>query len=289
MKMKNILSILALLSIMSINAQDRFAKVKIESTEVSENTFMLTGSGGNIMIALDDDRVVMIDSQFAPLSEKIKEAISEITDLPISYLINTHHHGDHTGGNGNFNNEETVIISHVNAQKRLLDSDKSKDFIPEMTLEEELELELPNQTCLLIHVHEAHTDGDTFIYFIEENVVHMGDVFFNARYPYIDLKSGGSIEGYITAQERVLETINEKTKIIPGHGTLASYEDLINNVKMLKDITERVKEQINKGTSKKDIIAMESITNVYDKKGYGDGFIKAARFRTTIYESLTGK
>ncbi len=284
--MKNILSLLAFLVTITACAQDRFAKVQIESTEVSENTFMLTGSGGNIMIAIDKEKVVMIDDQFAPLSDKIKDAIGEITEYPIAYLINTHHHGDHTGGNGNFNSKETTIVAHVNVKERLIAEGKEENFIPEMTLEEELELQLPTQTCLLIHVHNAHTDGDTFIYFIEENVVHMGDVFFNARYPYIDLKSGGSIDGYIIAQQRVIETINKDTKIIPGHGTLASYEDLVNNIEMLTDIKGKIEYLIRTGVSKEDIIKDETITAVYDEQGFGSGFINSERFRTTIYESL---
>lgn len=271
---------------MTASAQDRFAKVQIETTKVTENTYMLTGSGGNIMVAVDKETVVMIDDQFAPLSEKIKDAINAITEFPIVYLINTHHHGDHTGGNANFNSEETTIIAHLNVKERLIAEGKSKKFIPEMTLEEELELQLPTQTCLLIHVHNAHTDGDTFIYFTEENVVHMGDVFFNAKYPYIDLKSGGSIQGYIKAQQRVLETINEETQIIPGHGTLATYEDLRNNIEMLTNISGTVLNKIQKGVSKEDIIADPSITESYDAKGYGDGFINAERFRTMVYESL---
>ncbi|GAK90872.1 cyclase [Nonlabens ulvanivorans] len=286
--MKNLLSVFALLSILNAGAQDRFAKVQITSTEVSENTFMLTGSGGNIMLAIDNDKVVMIDDQFAPLSDKIKDAIAGITDYPITYLINTHHHGDHTGGNGNFNSKETTLVAHVNVKERLIAEGKEENFIPEMTLEEELELQLPTQTCLLIHVHNAHTDGDTFIFFIEENVVHMGDVFFNAKYPYIDLKSGGSIDGYIAAQERVLSTINEETRIIPGHGKLASYEDLRNNIEMLVDIKKNIASKIKKGVSKEDIIADTTITATYDAKGYGDGFINAERFRTTVYESITG-
>ncbi|WP_405350080.1 MBL fold metallo-hydrolase [Nonlabens sp. Asnod3-H03] len=286
--MKNLLSVFALLSILNAGAQDRFAKVQITSTEVSENTFMLTGAGGNIMIAIDKEKVVMIDDQFAPLSDKIKDAIKGITEYPITYLINTHHHGDHTGGNGNFNSKETTIVAHVNVKKRLIAEGKEENFIPEMTLEEELELQLPTQTCLLIHVHNAHTDGDTFIFFVQENVVHMGDVFFNAKYPYIDLKSGGSIDGYIAAQERVLSTINEETKIIPGHGTLASYEDLRDNIEMLVDIKENIASKIKKGVSKEDIIADTTITAAYDAKAYGDGFIDAERFRTTVYESITG-
>lgn len=267
-------------------SQDRFANVEITTQKVTENISMLTGRGGNIMIALDEGEVVMIDSQFAPLSEKIKSAIKELTEDSITYLINTHHHGDHTGGNKNFNSKETTIVGHVNVLERLKNDKKDENSLPELTLEEELELKLPSQNCLLIHVHNAHTDGDTFIYFIEENVVHMGDVFFNKRYPYIDLKSSGSIDGYIKAQQRVISTINPDTQIIPGHGPLGTYEDLVLHNQMLVQITDTIKEKISSGNSRDSIIKDSSITAAYDEQGYGDGFINGERLRTTIYDSL---
>lgn len=284
--MKKTITLLVALVALSAGAQDRFAKVQIEAEKITEQIYMLTGSGGNIMIAMDESEVVMIDSQFAPLSDKIKAAIKRITSQPITYLINTHHHGDHTGGNENFNTEETTIIAHQNVLSRLKAEKKNDGFIPELTLEEELELKLPSQTCMLIHVHNAHTDGDTFIYFIEENVVHMGDVFFNKRYPYIDLRSGGSINGYIIAQQRVLETINTDTSIIPGHGPLGTYSDLDAHVKMLEDIRNKIQQEIDAGADKDEIVKNRTITATYDELGYGEGFINGERLRTTIYDSL---
>ncbi len=284
--MKNSITIFTVLIGLSGYGQDRFSKVQIEPQKVTEKIHMLTGSGGNILIAIDEEEVVMIDSQFAPLSDKIKTTIKGITASPITYLINTHHHGDHTGGNENFNTKETTVVAHKNVRDRLKSENKDEGYIPELTLEEELELKLPSQTCMLIHVHNAHTDGDTFIYFVEENVVHMGDVFFNKRYPYIDLKSGGSINGYIKAQQRVLSTINTDTQIIPGHGPLGTYDDLVAHVEMLETISQEIQSQINAGVPKASIINETSITARYDELGYGEGFINGERLRTMIYDSL---
>lgn len=248
---------------------------------------MLQGSGGNIMIAVSEDKVLMIDSQYAPLSEKIKDAIGTITTLPISYLINTHHHGDHTGGNEKFNSENTTIIGHSNVKKRLLAEDKSQGFIPEKTLEEQLELQLPNEKVLIIHVHNAHTDGDSFIYMIEDNVVHMGDVFFNGKYPFIDLQAGGSIDGYIKAQQQILAYINEDTQIIPGHGELATYSDLKNSIAMLQYLRNAITDAIQDGSTKEDIIKDQDLTSKYDKLDYGTGFISSEKIKEIIYDDLT--
>jgi len=287
--MKNLITVLIAFITLTACAQDRFANVEIETEKVTDHIYMLTGRGGNIMIAMDEKDVVMIDSQFAPLSEKINAAIKDITDNAITYLINTHHHGDHTGGNANFNSDATTVVAHENVLARLKAEDKSEAYIPELTLEDELRLKLPSQTCMLIHVHNAHTDGDTFIYFVEENVVHMGDVFFNKRYPYIDLTSGGSIDGYINAQKRVISTINEETSIIPGHGPLGTYDDLVAHVAMLEDIKNKIATKIADGVDKEKIINDTTITSNYDKLGYGDGFINGEKIRTTIYNSLVSK
>lgn len=277
--------VLSLTSFLS-TAQDRFEDVEITTTQLTDRVFMLQGAGGNILIQLSEDQVVMIDSQFAPLSDKIKEAISTITDLPITFLINTHHHGDHTGGNENFNNEKATVIAHKNVFVRLEKEGKKEGFLPEKVIEENFELSLPDDNNLIIHVHNAHTDGDSFVYLTESNVVHMGDVFFNGRYPYIDIESGGSITGYINAQAKVLSTINEETKIVPGHGALGTYEDLTNYIPMLEDLKNQIEKALSDGKSREEVKKDERITKAYDKDGFGKGFINSEKIRTTIYDSL---
>lgn len=267
-------------------AQNRFEDVEIKTTKLTDRVFMLEGAGGNILIQVSEDQVIMIDSQFTPLSDKIKKEISTITNLPLTVLINTHHHGDHTGGNEKFNNENVTIIAHKNVYSRLKESGQNESFLPEKIIEEDYELSLPDENNLIIHVHNAHTDGDSFIYLTESNVVHMGDVFFNGRYPYIDIASGGSITGYIDAQKKVLSLINEKTKIVPGHGPLATYEDLATYIPMLEDLKNKIQNAIQRGKTRKQVETDERITKIYDENNFGKGFINAAKIRTTIYDSL---
>lgn len=262
-------------------------EVTIIKTEVADSIFMLEGRGGNIMIAMTSKELFMVDSQFAPLSDKLKETIATISNMPITYLINTHHHGDHTGGNENFNADETTIVAQANVLKRLTESGKATGFLPEITLEEKLKLNVPEDPdIMIVHVHNAHTDGDSFVYFTDKNVVHMGDVFFKDRYPFIDLNSGGSIDGYIAAQQLILQTINEDTQIIPGHGKLAHMDDLKASIRMLKDLRNAISLAISKGQTKDQVVASSSITQRYEDLGYGDGFINSKRIKTTIYDSL---
>jgi len=279
--------LVAVCGISIATAQIDPATVTITKTEVVEDVYMLEGRGGNIMIAVADDETLMVDSQFAPLSDKLKEAIASISTNPISYLINTHHHGDHTGGNENFNTGETTVIAQANVLKRLKESNKATGYLPELTLDEEIKLKLSNEkNIMVIHVHNAHTDGDSFVYFMDKNVVHMGDVFFNGKYPFIDLNSGGSIDGYIAAQQLILKTINEDTKIIPGHGKLGTVDDLKSSINMLKDLRNAISLAMSRNQTKDQVVANTKITERYDDLNYGDGFINSERIKATIYDSL---
>jgi glyoxylase-like metal-dependent hydrolase (beta-lactamase superfamily II) len=202
-------------------------------------------------------------------------------------LINTHHHGDHTGGNENFNGGETTLIAQANVLKRLTAENKATGYLPEITLDEEIKLSLPeDDNIMVIHVHNAHTDGDSFIYLVDKNVVHLGDVFFKEAYPYIDLNSGGSIDGYIAAQELILATINEQTKIIPGHGKLGTVEDLKLSINMLKDLRAAISLAMSRDETREQIVANTTITKRYDDLGYGDGFVNSKKIKETIYNSL---
>jgi cyclase len=284
--MKKLLFALTLISVLFSNAQNRFDNVKIITHEVNQNVYMLEGAGGNILLQVGESEVVMIDSQYAPLSDKLKKEIARITDKPLTYLINTHHHGDHTGGNENFNTDQVTIIAHANVMKRLTESEKSKGFLPEKIMEEEYVLSLVDENNLIIHVHNAHTDGDSFVYLTKNNVVHTGDVFFNGSYPFIDLNSGGSITGYINAQKQILTTINEKTKIVPGHGAIASYSDLTDYIPMLVNLKTQIQKEISDGKTREQVENNNSITKKYDAEGFGDGYISPEKIRTMIYDSL---
>jgi len=226
--MKSLCTICLVLALTSSLFAQRFAGVEIKTTQVSEQIYMLEGAGGNIAVFTGEDGILMIDAQFA--------AIREISDHPITYLVNTHHHGDHVGGNENYNIEGATIIAQHNVRKRMAAPQTKRDgspaedkpiaALPTITFSEGLNVHINGEAVQVTHIHNAHTDGDSFIYFPEANVLHMGDCLFNERFPYIDMKSGGTIKGYLQAVEKALSIVNDDTKIIPGHGNLASVQDL---------------------------------------------------------------
>lgn len=294
--MRNILSLLLLTTLWTAHAQDEEVNITIDT--LTQNTYMLTGRGGNIGIYLGQENVFMIDDQFAPLSNKIRAAIGTLTNKPITYLVNTHMHGDHTGGNINFNTENTVLVAQDNARKRLVVNGKEKvssnemnqqDFeksLPEITFSEDLTFHDGDETVMLFHVHNAHTDGDTMIYFVNENVLHMGDTYFSDRYPYIDLNSGGSITGYINAHKQALMVIDSETKIIPGHGRPSNKAALEKYVKVLEHIKKVIEDEITAGKSLDEVKANKSLTSEYDAT-FGTGFINPERIKEIVYLSLT--
>jgi len=252
---------------------------------------MLTGQGGNIGVFKNEKGLFIIDDQFARLSEKILTQLKTISDQPVTMVINTHFHGDHTGGNENMAKQGATVFAQKNVRSRMQSKQKEKGTIikkslPVITFDQGLQLYFEKESIHAFHVHNAHTDGDALIYFSKGNVLHMGDTFFNGRYPYIDLSSGGSIKGYIKASEKALLIANDDTKIIPGHGPLATKKDLANFSKMLKEITETIQKEITTGKSEEDIIKNEALTKIYDDQGYGNGFINSERIRKTIYQSL---
>ncbi|MFP2995784.1 MBL fold metallo-hydrolase [Spongiivirga sp. MCCC 1A20706] len=295
--MKFLISFLALaLSFSILNAQQK--EVIITTEKLSDNTYVLFGRGGNIGIQTGEDGVFMIDDQFANITPKILEAIRKLSDKPIRFLQNTHHHGDHTGGNENIAKQGAVIVAHENVRKRMANNTKNRDgspreviksALPVITFKEDVTFHFNDEDIIVFHVHNAHTDGDAIVYLTGSNVLHMGDTHFNGRYPYIDLNAGGSIEGYISANKKALIIINEDTKIIPGHGPIASKTSLEAYIKMLEEITANAKAKIARGLSKEDFIKDTSITKTYDDQGYGSGFINSERMRATLYTSLTKK
>lgn len=291
--MKKLILILGIL----LNVQLGFAfqdpqEVNIQVIPVSENISMLVGQGGNIGILTGDDGVIMIDDQFAKLSDKIMASIKTLSDLPVKFLVNTHFHGDHSGGNSNFQEKGAIIVAHDNVRKRLKDEEKNpqEKGLPIVTFSGDVTLHVNNNDVLITPVHNAHTDGDALIYFSTANVLHTGDTFFNGNFPYIDLKSGGSVNGLIAAVEKGLLVINKDTMIIPGHGELASYEDYKNYLSMLKGIRNNVQAAIEEGKSKEQIIADESLTGEYYKDSIVEkSFINGPKIRETFYSSLTSK
>jgi len=263
--------------------------VKIEVIPVNDNIYMLVGAGGNIGVSIGEDGVFMIDDQFAPLSEKILASIKTLSEKPVKYLVNTHHHGDHTGGNSNFEKQGTLIFAHENVRKRLKEDEKNTDQsgLPIITFDNKMKLHLNGDDIMAVHVHNAHTDGDALIYFPKSNVLHTGDTFFNGMFPYIDLKSGGSVAGDIEAAKTGLMLINENTKIIPGHGPMASFADYEKYLKMLEGIHANVKDAIAQGKSREQILADESLTHDFITDAAAEkAFINGPKIRGTYYDSL---
>ncbi len=276
----------------SIYAQ-RFDTVKIKTTKLTEHTYMLEGAGGNIGVSVGDDGVFVIDDQFAPLSEKILTAIKTLSDKPLKFLVNTHYHGDHSGGNQNMTNAGATIIAHDNVKKRLEakqrdGSLKPKEALPIITFNDKLNITINGESVAVFHVSNAHTDGDALLYFTESNVLHTGDTYFNGRYPYIDLNSGGSVKGYIEAVKKGLMLIDEDTKIIPGHGKLSNKEAYKDFLKMLETLRTNIQKAIDEGKTEDDVKADKSLTKTYDDLDFGSGFISSEKIRLTFYKSLKG-
>lgn len=274
----------------------QYENVEIKSQQLSENIYMLTGAGGNIAVLKGEDGVFMIDGQFAPLSEKIKTAVERIADADIKFLINTHWHGDHTGGNENFAQMGATIIAHENVRARLSTEQIMKAFSrtvpaspkaawPVITFTEDLELYLNGENIMIFHVHNAHTDGDAVVYFPNSNVMHTGDSYFSGRYPFIDLGSGGSVEGVIKAVNQILFLVDDDTKIIPGHGKLSNKKELTAYRDMLMTLRDRMKQAIKAGMTFEEIKAA-NLSKEYDES-WGGGFINPEKMINTLYTDLS--
>lgn len=280
----------------STMAQRDFSKVEIAAEKITPSVYMLTGSGGNIGLCVGKDGVFMIDDQYAPLSEKIGNKIDSIQEGGVKYLVNTHWHGDHAGGNENFGNKGALIVAHENVRKRLSTDQLMKAFSrtvpaspeaawPDITFTKELSFHLNGEDIMMLHVHNAHTDGDALVYFAQSNVLHMGDTYFKGRYPFIDLSSGGSIDGIINAANQALFIIDEETVIIPGHGTLSNKKELREYRDVLMVVRDRVKKAIKAGKSLDEIKAAK-LNSDYDE-AWGSGFIGPDRIVDIIYTDLT--
>ncbi len=278
----------------TILAQGRFDKVEIKTTKLSDHTYMLEGAGGNIGVSVGDDGIFIIDDQFAPLSEKILTAIKILSDKPLTFLVNTHYHGDHSGGNENMTKAGATIIAHDNVKKRLEAKQrdgtlKPKEALPVITFNDKLNITINDESVAIFHVANAHTDGDILLYFTESNVLHTGDTYFNGRYPYIDLNSGGSVVGYMEAVKKGLMLIDEDTKIIPGHGKVSNQEDYKSFLKMLEELKTNIQKAIDDGKTEDEVKADTKLTKTYDDLDYGSGFINSEKIRFTFYKSLVSE
>jgi cyclase len=275
-------------------AQQDFSKVEVKATPVAGNVQMLVGSGGNIGVSAGPDGILIVDDQFAPLADKIRAALKGINPGKLKFILNTHWHGDHTGSNAVFGAEAT-IVAQSNVRKRL-EADQTlfgekvaaspKDALPVITFDEGLSVHFNGEEIKAIHVPHGHTDGDTVVYFTKSNVVHMGDQFFNGRFPFVDLESGGSVDGYVANVGHVIDKMPKDAKIIPGHGPLATMDDLKAFHAMLVETTGIVRDKMKAGKTL-DQIKSEGLPEKYASWGPPDAFIKADRWIETIHKSLS--
>jgi cyclase len=287
--------LLIVTGVSSAAAQVNPDSVQITATYVGVGVYMLAGSGGNIGLCVGDDGPFLVDDQYAPLTPKIKTAIAAITPQPVKFVLNTHWHGDHTGGNEHMGDAGALIIAQENVRKRM-STEQLIEFLdmrtppsppialPIVTFTEDVTVYWNGETIHATHAPHAHTDGDAIIHFENANVFHMGDTFFNGAYPFIDLSSGGGINGVIAAADRVLALANSRTRIIPGHGPLAGVQELQRYRSMLVTIRDRVATMINDGLSEGDVVR-ESPTAEFDAV-YGGAFIRPNQFATLVYRSL---
>jgi len=272
--------------------QQDFSKVEIKATKVAGTVYMLEGAGGNIGVCAGEDGIVIVDDQFAPLASKIREALKGISDKPLKFVINTHFHGDHTGGNAEFGKEAT-IIAHENVRKRLsegsstgsaADKPSPKEALPIITFNERASVNVNGEEIRAIHFPHGHTDGDSVIIFTKANVVHMGDDFVTYGYPFIDTKSGGSVSGLIAGVEKVLNMIPADAKIIPGHGPLSTTDDMRKYAEMMKETRALVADAVKQGKTVQQM-KEEHLLAKYQEKG--KGFIKEDAWLNLLYADVT--
>lgn len=274
--------------------QQDFSKVQMRVIRVAGNVYMLQGAGGNIGVSVGDDGIVIVDDQFAPLAPKIKEALKAITDKPVKYVINTHYHGDHTGGNEIFGREGT-IVAHENVRKRLesgttvLGSKKPpapKGALPVITFNDRATIHVNGEDVRLIHLPHGHTDGDAMVEFTKSNVVHMGDDFFNGTFPFVDRENGGSIKGLIANLDAVLAKMDNNAFVIPGHGPLGNKAVLDGFRDALKGTVAIMNEAIKNGKTLEEVkkertlVAWEHLASE---------FVTLEIYEEGLYKELTAK
>jgi cyclase len=284
--------------VMNTASGDEYSEVEIRTRPLRGGVHLMTGVGGNLAALSGDDGILLVDDQYGPLGDKIRRALARIGEGPIRFVVNTHWHGDHTGGNEGMAATGAVIVAHENVRTRMSTEQfmaglgrpvpASPDAaLPVVTFAETLSFHFSGETIRVEHLGPAHTDGDAMVHFVEANVLHMGDTFFNGMYPFIDLSSGGRLEGLIAASDRGLALANAETMIVPGHGPLGDREQLVAYRDMLVDVRDRIRIAIRVGKSRAAVIASQP-TQAHDDR-WGRGFMKPDVFTGLAYDSLSGR
>jgi glyoxylase-like metal-dependent hydrolase (beta-lactamase superfamily II) len=275
-----------------------FSKVEIKTTDLGDHVYMLEGQGGNITVAVAKDGIIMVDGEYAPLHDKIKAAIATVSNQPIKYLIDTHFHGDHTGGNEPFAKDGVTIVSEVNVKNRLAAGTTNgltgvqtppapPAALPSKTYTGSFKIRLNGRVADLKHIANAHTDGDTYIWFKTANVLSTGDTFTNGRYPNIDFANGGNIKGMIAAADAYLKLTNAKTRIVPGHGPIADKAALTEYRTMLVTARDRMAKLVKEDKSEDDVVAAKPFADLDAK--WAPTELAARNFIRVVYHSLADK
>jgi cyclase len=293
--MKSVVALLLLFAAqLLVVAQDDYSKVEIKATKVNGNVYMLEGAGGNIGVSVGSDGILIVDDQFAPLAEKIKTALKTLGDGKLKFILNTHWHGDHTGSNAILG-REAQIIAHDNVRKRLSTEQRIEFFkmtvpaspaeaLPVITFDSSLSVHFNGEEIKVIHFPHGHTDGDSVIFFTKSNVVHLGDDFFSGRFPFVDLDSGGSVQGLSKNIGEIIPKIPAGAKLIPGHGPISTLDDLKAFHRMLIETTDVVRKKI---AAKKTLEQIKSEGLPAEWKPWGEGFVKTDQWIQLIYTSLS--
>jgi cyclase len=277
---------------------EEMAKVEIKTQKIAGSVSMLVGRGGNIGVSMGQDGAFLIDDEYAPLTPKIKAAVAALGDKPLRFLLNTHWHGDHTGGNKDMGEAGVLIVAHENVRRRMSTDQFIAAFketvpaspqiaLPVVTFTDAVTFHLNGDEIRAFHVPPAHTDGDAIIQFRTANVVHMGDTFFNGLYPFIDVSSGGNIDGMIGACDIVLKLVDAGTKIIPGHGPLGTREDLAAYRAMLVGVRAAIASLVAAGRTLEQAVAAHP-TAQWDAQ-WGQGFLKPDEFVSIVYGDIAAR
>lgn len=288
--------VLALVAVAPLAAQQGMDTVTIQTTPVADGVYMLMGRGGNIGLSVGPDGAFVIDDQYATLTAKIVTAIHAVTPKPVRFVINTHWHGDHTGGNENLGEAGAIIVAHENVRRRLSTEQFTAFFnrrsepappaaLPIVTFTDAVTFYWNGEEIHVIHVHPAHTDGDAIVVFTHANVIHAGDTYFSGRYPFIDVSSGGDIHGMVAAADRMLGLADSTTKIIPGHGPLSNAAELATYRDMLITVRDRVARLIADGATREAAIAAKPTADL--DAVWGEASISGDQFVGMVYDSMT--
>ena len=292
--MKKLTGLVLMLLSVSCMAQQDFSNVQITPHLLSGNIYYLEGQGGNIGVSIGDDGVFIVDDQFAPLSEKILDALESLSDEPVRFVLNTHHHGDHTGGNANMAGEGAVIVAHENVRTILSSGFTAGDLsqaltaeqrmgLPIVTFTESVDFHINGDSIHVFYNGPGHTGGDAFVYFREDNIIHTGDVFRTTSYPRVDSGAGGSFQGIIASYEKLLEISNPDTRFLPGHGVVSDQAEISSQLQMFYTIRNRVQNAIDDGMSLEQILGA-GLTSEYDER-WGD----PAGFLPAVYSELVAQ